>query len=384
MVVEQVRREFMQHFTAAGYQPAESAPLVIPELHTTFVMSVGLLQLKAVLTPHSDKKRFPTFCMVQRCLRHFDIENAGMANHLSFFEMAGAISSGDRSQQEVLESIFEYLTGTIGLDKGRLFFSTFSGGEFLGREIPADDTSREALARLGVSQDRLLRRGAESNFFGNTARDNAYGPSVEVYFDRGPQSGCPEAGACQPDCRCQRYVEVGTCVFLQYIRNNGSFRRMPRAFCEAGVGVERLAFASSDLSSIHQLKPLLDVAEFMMEKGLLVENAGRQADICSDHLRGAVFAIADGARPGGSGRSHLLRTLIRRLLVRTDRRDDRVIEYLPALVDMVADGNRHVVDLSVKIRTAIRETLADEIRLFQANMDSGKIRRGTYLREATR
>jgi len=131
MVIEQVKKAFMQHFTALCYQPADSAPLVIPELHTTFVMSVGLLQLKAVLTLHANQARFPAFCMVQRCLRHFDIENVGTANHLSFFEMAGAISSGDHTQSDVLESVLAYLTRCVGLSKTRLWLSTFSGGKFL-------------------------------------------------------------------------------------------------------------------------------------------------------------------------------------------------------------------------------------------------------------
>jgi alanyl-tRNA synthetase len=144
-----------------------------------------------------------------------------------------------------------------------------------------------------------------------------------VYLDRGRRPGCLDVAACRPGCICQRYVEVGTCVFLKYLRNNGSFRTMPRAFCEAGVGVERLAFAAAGLGNIHQLKPLRDVAVFMIENGLLAKSDGkesiRRANICSDHLRGAVFAIADGARPGGNGRDHLLRTLIRRFLVRCDR-----------------------------------------------------------------
>ena len=384
MVIEQVKTTFMRHFTDAGYQPAESAPLVIPELHTTFVMSVGLLQLKAVLTPHSERKRFPAFCMVQRCLRHFDIENAGTANHLSFFEMAGAISSGDRSQSEVLESVLEYLTREMGLDKDHLIFSTFAGGEFLGQDIPGDDMSGEALSKLGIPRERLLRRGAESNFFGNTARDNAYGPSVEIYFDRGHQAACHNGRKCQPGCVCQRYIEVGTCVFLKYIRNNGSFREMPRAFCEAGVGVERLAFTIANMSNIHQIKPLRDVAVFLMERGLLAKSVAeeplRQANICSDHLRGAVFAIADGARPGGNGRDHLLRTLIRRFLIRINWQSDSVLDALPALVDKVADGNPHILALSEDSRQTVRDVLAGEAKFFQASMNDGKIRPDRYLK----
>jgi alanyl-tRNA synthetase len=163
---------------------------------------------------------------------------------------------------------------------------------------------------------------------------------------------------------------------------------MPRAFCEAGVGVERLAFTGSGLDNIHQIKPLWDVAVFMMEHGLLAKSDGeepmRRANICSDHLRGAVFAIADGARPGGNGRDHLLRTLIRRFLVRCDWRDGRVVESLPALVDMVARGNRHVLNLPAGTRQAVCDVLAAEAAFFQRSLKGGKISRDRYLRGATR
>jgi|CXWL01.1.fsa_nt_gi alanyl-tRNA synthetase len=387
MDIEHVKTEFMKHFSKAGYAPTDSVSLVIPELSTTFVLSVGLLQLKAVLTPHAEHAHFPDFCMVQRCMRQFDIESSGFANHLSFFEMAGAISSGKRSQSEVIQSVCGFLTGTVGLDKDCLVFSTFSGGEFMGQQLPGDNLSRQSLVSLGMSSSRILARGPESNFFGNTDRDVAYGPSVEIYLDRGPQLNCPEGGECRLDCLCQRFVEVATCVFLKYLRANGGFREMPRPFCEAGVGVERLAFTSSGLPSIHQLKPLQDVAVFMMEHQLLAEGwsdeVGRQAGICSDYLRAVTFAVADGARPGGSGgRQYVTRTLIRRLLIRADWQRGAFIQALPALVDLVAELNRHILDLPKSTRSSVCDVIASEIRLFRSHLEAGKISPDRYRRES--
>lgn len=389
MEITRIKSTFMEYFAGEGYAPSDSMSLLIPELSTTFVLSVGLLQLKAVLTPHAQERRFPDFCMVQRCLRQFDIARAGYANHLSFFEMAGAISSGERTQAEVIQSIIQYLTDVAGIDKKDAAFTAFGGGEFLGRYMPRDEDSLHSLSRLGISQSQIQMRGSEDNFFGNIERDVAYGPSLEIYLDRGVQSSCPNMGTCQPGCPCQRYVEVGTCVFLKYIRDNGSFSEMPQAFCEIGVGVERLAFTSAGLSSIHQLKPLRDVAIFVMEHGLLAKGVGEdplhQANVCSDHLRAATFAIADGARPGGSGgRQHVMRTLIRRCLIRMSWEGVSLMDALPGLVDRVSEANEHIVALSKDAKQTVCDVLTEEARFFQTSMHDGKIKPDRYLRGATR
>ncbi len=374
----------MDYFSRAGYRPSYSAPLVIPELSTTFVLSVGLLQLKAVLTPHAQSTHFEDFCMVQRCLRQFDIVNSGYTNHLSFFEMAGAISSGDRSQTEVIHNLVEFLTREIGFDINRLVFTVFGGGEFMGRKIPADESSQRSLSDLGISPSQIHICGVNSNFFGNTERDIAYGPSLEIYIDRGSKSSCPIDNTPQPDCLPQRYVEIGTCVFLKYLRDDESLREMPRAFCEAGIGVERVSFVSSGLSHIYELTPLRDVSAFLETHCLLSPILQRdqkcQADICSDYLRAVTFAIADGAKPGGSGgRQHVMRSLTRRLLARLDWKTDVLIDVLPDLLSLVAERNRHVSNLPESMINTVCKIIISEIELFRKNINSDKINLNSYL-----
>jgi len=384
MEVTEVKRKFLEYFAEQGYQPTESAPLVIPQLHTAFVMSVGLLQLKAVLTPHAHNRNFPPFCMVQRCLRHYDMEEVGANNRLSFFEMAGAISSGDKEQPEVLAKMLEFLTDVVDLAKDRLVFSTFAGGDFMGTPLPPDDVSRQVLPRLGVVGARILGRGPSTNLFGTAPRDEACGPTVEIFLDRGQQPACPDPSSCKPGCSCQRYVEVGTCVFLRYLKADGGLETLSRAYSEAAVGVERLAFTSSGLSTVYDLRPLQDVSTYLGERRLVrrsrFDQQRQYAQVCSDHLRAAVFALAEGARPGRGGRAHVLRKLIRRLFARATFDQNGFVGSLPEVVKLVAERNSHVINLTLKQLRSVCDVLASEGRLFQESMTRGKIDVHRYLR----
>lgn len=383
MNIIEVKRNFLDHFETKGYSPTDSSPLIVSQMPTAFVMSVGLLQLNAILTPHADEKNFPPFCMIQRCFRHYDMEIVGTGNRLSFFEMAGAISSGDRSQAQVLSSLKDFLTDVVGLDGEHLVFSTFSGGDFLGHWMEADKVSLEALAALNVPEARIFLGDASTNFFGRAPRDNVCGPAVEVFFDRGRQPQCPEPSLCKPGCSCQRYVEVATCVFLAYRKGEGRPKVMPRIYCEAAVGVERLAFVSSGLASIYDLPQLRDVGLFLIEHGLLFPHVicqeNRDADICSDHLRAAVYALADGASPGRSGRPHLLRKLIRRFFARTVA-SDSLIDHLPSLVRLVAKRNHHILPMTEERIRSIVDALASEAKAYYESLKAGRTESHRYLK----
>ena len=384
MEVTEVKRKFLEYFSGQGYQPTDSAPLVIPELHTAFVMSVGLLQLKAVLTQHAQDRNFPPFCMVQRCLRHYDIERVGMNNHLSFFEMAGAISSGDKEQPQVLATLLEFLTDIAGLKKDSLVFTIFAGGDFMNISLPADEVSIQVLLRLDVARSRVFGRGPETNLFGLPPREEACGPAVEIFLDRGLQPSCPNPAACEPGCSCQRFVEIGTCVFLQYLKVDKGLEKLSKIYCEAAVGVERLAFARSNLPSIYDLGSLREVSTYLEQRQMIQrsnpQQQQQQAQICADHLRASVFALAENALPGRGGRAHVLRKLVRRLFARTTFDKNGFMASLPNVVKLVAERNCHIMSWSQEQVHSVMDVLNSEARLFQEGLRMGTIDKLRYLK----
>jgi len=84
-----IRLAWLDFYQSKGYKKIDSAPLVHPAFPTSFNMSAGLVQLDPRIrmpTKSSPLKE----CLVQKCVRYFDINRVGDNNHLSFFEMAGA------------------------------------------------------------------------------------------------------------------------------------------------------------------------------------------------------------------------------------------------------------------------------------------------------
>ena len=385
--LSEIKKQFLGYFASQGFEPQESSSMVIPELHTAFVMSVGLLQLKAVLTSQADDKRFSPFCMVQRCIRHFDIERVGRMNRLSFFEMAGAINSGDMNQSEVLEMVLSILEDHFGLEKGRIFFTVLSGGNVFGKKIPGDKESAGALVHLGIKRENIVQKGIESNFFGVIQREDFCGPLVEIFYDRKGLQGVGNHSDCMPDSRCQRFIEIGTCVFLQFAKQKNCLIQLPRTYSEAAIGVERLALVKSGYPTIYDLPELMETRNYIIAKLLSPQYQGNEAiieaNIIADHLRAVAFAIADGAKPGRGGRSHIMRKYMRRILARIDFKQGDAGNNLHEAVQLITQSNRHIIELNEPRIKEITDLMDSEKALYKESITQGRIDVDLYLREET-
>jgi len=99
-----IRQKWLDYYQALGYKIIPSAPLVHPAFPTSFNMSAGLIQLDPKI--RSPKKIKPLKeCLIQKCVRHFDINKVGDNTHLSFFEMAGAFEVGNFDEVETVSNI---------------------------------------------------------------------------------------------------------------------------------------------------------------------------------------------------------------------------------------------------------------------------------------
>lgn len=355
MDVDRVKTVYLDHYKTKGYQVLPSSPLVHPSIPTAFVMSVGLLQLEPILASRSGMSEWQDFAMVQRCIRHYDMEMVGRGNRLSFFEMAGAINSGDRGQRQVVGELVELLLKKYGFPRERLVFTVFAGGRFNGKELKPDNRSYEALCSEGISADRIKRYGPERNLFGTAQREQYCGPSLETFFEREADPSV-SAHFCEPGCqRCNRYLEIGNTVFLRYRKANGRLVPLQRTYGESALGVERTALAISGQNTIYDLPELAAIRDSL--RNVFVNPT--DIDVAADHLRAICFAIADGARPGHGGRRYVLRKLIRRFLVRVGEPHGAFDSCVRNSVQALATANYHVLPLTDehfgRIISAIRE-----------------------------
>jgi len=94
MKTAEIRRRFLDHFTAAGHTLVPSASLVYNDPTLLFV-NAGMVPFKSYFTGAEDAP-YDTATSCQKCVRTLDIEEVGKTTrHGTFFQMNGNFSFGD-------------------------------------------------------------------------------------------------------------------------------------------------------------------------------------------------------------------------------------------------------------------------------------------------
>lgn len=340
MKVNEIRSKYLEFFVAREHAIVPSASLVPENDPTTLFTGSGMQPL----VPYLLGKDHPSGVRIvdsQKCFRAMDIPEVGDNRHTTFFEMLGNWSLGDYFKNEQLPWFFEFLTKEVGLDPHKLYVTAFVGDESLG--IPRDEESAAIWKRLfndagieaesvvmGTEVDaaRLGMRGGRIFFYGdknwwsragapqNMPEGEPGGPDSEVFYDFGTAHD-PKFGAeCHPNCDCGRFLEIGNSVFMQYLKHgDGSFQPLPKQNVDFGGGLERIAAAANnnpDVFLTDAFEETIRLLEHFAKKEYADSRYTRSFRIIADHVRGAVFMIADGVRPSNTDRGYILRRLIRR------------------------------------------------------------------------
>ncbi|MBQ1982014.1 MAG: alanine--tRNA ligase, partial [Clostridia bacterium] len=142
------------------------------------------------------------------------------------------------------------------------------------------------------------------------------GPCSEIYFDRGAARGCGSPD-CKPGCDCDRFMEIWNNVFSQFNNDgNGNYTELAQKNIDTGMGLERLACVMQDVDNMF----LVDTNRAILDKVCAIAGKEYGADaaddisirVCTDHIKSAMFMIADGVIPSNEGRGYVLRRIIRR------------------------------------------------------------------------
>jgi alanyl-tRNA synthetase len=333
MTVNEVRSRYLGFFKARGHAVIPSAPIVPENDPTTLFTSSGMQPLVPYLlgAPHPEGKRLANS---QMAVRTGDIEEIGDNRHLTFFEMLGNWSLGDYFKAEQLPWFYEFLTSKkdgLGLDKGKLYVTTFSGDEESGMKTDAE--SVEIWKNIGIADDHMFTYGAMKNWWsraGMPAKMPAGeigGPDSEVFYDFGTPHDEKFGKECHPNCDCGRFMEIGNSVFMQYIKQpDGSFNVLPHRNVDFGGGLERLTAATHNNSDIFMIDAF-DSARAVLEKRLnkAYSHVGRTTSnmksfrIILDHTRAASVILDAGVHPSNTERGYVLRRLIRRSIREADK-----------------------------------------------------------------
>jgi alanyl-tRNA synthetase len=370
----EIRRRFVDHFTATGHQQLPSGSLVPPDWdQSVLITTAGMQPLKQYFLglDQPPSKRLVT---VQKVFRTVDIDEVGRtAHHLTFFEMLGNFSIGDYFKDFAVDQAWTLVTSPqgFGFDPDRLWATVYRGDE----KVPADDEAVDLWLGVGVPAERILRLGSDN--FWQAGPVGPCGPCSELHYDRGPEVGCgrPECG---PDCDCDRFIEFWNLVFMQYnMLDDGSLEPLPHPSIDTGAGLERVTMLAQGVESAYLTDAFGDLIEVV--EGWSGAKYGRTAaetkalKVLADHGRAMSFLATDGIEPSNEGRGYVLRRVIRRA-VQHGRRiglEDRFAARLHArVVELLGEAHPELRDQQARVAAELE---AEEERFSRTLETGGKL-----------
>lgn len=299
-----IKDEYIKFFVSKGHKQIPSAPVVPENDPSVLFNTAGMQPLIPYLMgePHPYGTRL---CDYQKCIRTNDLDNIGDSYHHTFFEMLGNWSLGDYFKDEAIEWSFEFLTKCLHIPVERLAVTVYAGSD----TIPFDETSYNKWLSLGIPKERIAKT-VDDNFW-IAGETGPCGPDSEMFYFRS-EDDIPE----RFDTNDERWVEIWNDVFMQYEKHSdGSISELPKKNVDTGMGVERTtAILEGKLdnytSSIWM--PIINLIEEISH--LRYEGNEKSMRIIADHLRSAVFILADpsGIKPSNTDQGYILRRLIRR------------------------------------------------------------------------
>lgn len=305
MKARDLKKKYFEFFKEKGHKLIHSAPLIPEHDPTVLFTTAGMHPLVPYIMgePHTSGKRLVN---AQKCIRTGDIDEVGDATHLTFFEMLGNWSLGDYWKKEAISWSFEFLTSKkwLGLDKNSLYITVFAGD----KDAPRDDESAGIWKSLGIPPDRIFYLPKKDNWWGPAGSAGPCGPDTEMFMDTGKEK-CSED--CKPGCGCGKYFEVWNDVFMQYNKTKeGKYEPLSQKNVDTGMGLERTAAMLQKKKTVYDTEIFAPIIE-KIKSNSKTKNE-RSARIIADHIKSAVFILAEKAAPSNLDQGYILRRLIRR------------------------------------------------------------------------
>ena len=300
-----LREKYLAFFESKGHLRLPSYPLVPINDPSLLLINSGMAPMKKFFTGEEIPPR-NRVCTCQKCIRTPDLERVGhTARHGTFFEMLGNFSFGDYFKSEAIPWAWEFLTVTLEIPENLLWPSIYEKDEE-AYHLWADV--------VGVPAERIVRLGKADNFWEHGS--GPCGPCSEIYFDRGEARGCGSPD-CKPGCDCDRFMEIWNNVFSQFNNDgNGNYTELAQKNIDTGMGLERLACVMQDVDNMFLVdtnRRILDTVSQIAGKEYGADkNDDISIRVCTDHIKSAMFMIADGVIPSNEGRGYVLRRIIRR------------------------------------------------------------------------
>ena len=364
MQSREIRSRYLDYFKQQGHTIVPSDSLVPKNDPTLLFTSAGMVQFKDHFLGRI-KLDYTRAATCQKCLRTSDIENVGMtARHHTFFEMLGNFSFGDYFKQDAIRWAWGFVHEQLGIPEDKLYATVYTDD---------DEAIQFWMKEAGVKENRIIRLGADSNFW-SMGDTGPCGPCSEILVDQGPEFSCGRPD-CGPGCSCDRYLEIWNLVFTQFDRQaDGSLQPLPKKNIDTGAGLERIASVLQRKPSNFEtdlLMPLIEFTQGLTDKKYTESKKTTSSfRVIADHARALAFCLSDGILPSNEGRGYVIRRILRRAY-----RHGRLLgiekpflyQAAGVAVDLMSDI---YPELKEKQQHTVQTILAEENK-FQVTLSSG-------------
>ncbi len=365
MTSEDIRQRFLDFFENRGHKIMASSSLIPQNDSSVLFTTAGMQQFKPYYI--GDKSAQTDFGLAntvsaQKCVRTSDIDGVGDNTHLTFFEMLGNFSFGGYWKEEAIKLAYEFITKELGLE---ISYVTVFGGSTV---VIKDEESKKIWHSLGITDVR--EEGMADVFWGPTGQSGPCGPTTEIYCRNG--SG--------------QEVEIWNIVFNEFKCDgsreallSGQAKLISLAIkgIDTGMGLERLLAIVNKKESIFETDLFMPIIEKIDE---ISQNFDPRAKrIIADHIRTAVFMIADGVIPANTDRGYILRRLIRRAVRYADQMGsdsdiarkvaEVIIEKYKKVYPELEQNREQIFTELNQEEEKFQKTLAQGLKEFEKNKD---------------
>ncbi len=364
MTAEELRNKYIEFFKKKGHAAIKSAPLVPENDPTVLFTTAGMHPLVPYLLgeKHPQGRRLVNF---QKCIRTGDIDEVGDMVHLTFFEMLGNWSFGDYFKKEAIEFSYEFLTSKewLGLNQDKIAVTVFCGD----KDAPFDKEAFDKWKSLGFDDNRIAKLAKNDNWWGPAGERGPCGPDTEMFFWTGKED-VPE----QFDPENKLWVEIWNDVFMQYNKTDEGYIPLEQQNVDTGMGVERVTAILQGKASCYDTELFLPLFEKLDNIRDIESPAERTCEerIIVDHVRTAVFMMADGVVPGNVDQPYVLRRILRRTILK-GRQLEISRSFIPAIAQTVIDNYSEIYPELQDNSAVIMDELQREEEQFARTIEKG-------------
>jgi alanyl-tRNA synthetase len=361
----QIRQSFKDFFETKNHKIVPSAPMVIKDDPTLMFTNAGMNQFKDIILGNVPIK-YPRIADSQKCLRvsgkHNDLEEVGHDTyHHTMFEMLGNWSFGDYFKKEAIEYAWEYLTGVLGLDKGRLYVTVFEGSA--QENLERDDEAASYWEKY-LPKDRILDGNKKDNFWemGDTG---PCGPCSEIHIDIRPDEDRAKVdGLTLVNHDHPQVIEIWNLVFMQFNRKaDGSLEGLPNKVIDTGMGFERLCMAVQGKTSNYDTDVFQPIIQEIGKITNHIYGEDPAKDIAmrviADHIRTIAFSITDGQLPSNAKAGYVIRRILRRAVrygyTFLGQKQAFMYKLIPVLIETMGEAYPELIAQKILIEKVIKE-----------------------------